>query len=147
HHLVCGGRGHHGAADGMVGGAVWRSEALLHLRRALWRVLAPLRHVHLPWHAAWHAGAAGHGRWTSAGALADAVAANLPEEAVHAGHGTLGNDDAARARGRPGAGWMAVRQLLLAVGVLYQRADGARFRRDRLGLAKALPGSCGHQAG
>jgi len=146
-HLLCRRRGHHGAADRLVGGALWRGEALLHLRRALWRLLAPLRHVHLTWHAAWHAGAAGYGRWTAAGALPDAVAAHLSQEAVHAGHGTLGDDDTARARGRTGARWMAVRQLLLAVGVLYQRADGVRFRRDRLGLAQALSGSCGYQTG
>ena len=126
--------------DGMVVRALWRGQAVLHLV-LLFGVFSLLCGMStIPRHAARHARVAGHGRRAAAGALPDPAAAHLPQGAVHAGHGTLGDDDTARARGRAGARWMAVRQLLLAVGLLHQRAHGVALRRDRLGAAQALPG-------
>ena len=136
-YLLRGRRGHHGSADRMAVRALRRGAAVLHLGGAVRGLLAALRHVDLPRNAARHACVAGYGGWAAAGALPDAVAAHLPEGAVHAGHGALGDDDTARARGRPGARRMAVRQLLLAVGFLDQRAHGISLRcRSRGSLLK-----------
>ena len=81
------------------------------------------------------------------GALADAAAADFSQAAVHAGDGPVGHDDAARTRGRPGARRLAVRPLLLALGVPDQRTHGASLRCPRLVPAQALSRPAGHQAG
>lgn len=39
----------------------------------------------------------------------------------------MGDDNIARARNRPGAGWLDLRSLQLVVGVYHQRSDGNRF--------------------
>ena len=122
-YLLCRGRGHHGAPDGVVGRALWRGEALLHLCLALWRVLAPLRHVHLAWHAAWHAGAAGYGRWASSGASQTLLLRIFPRSSP-CRPWDFGHDDAARARGRTGAA-DGCATTTPGPGILYQRADGA----------------------
>ena len=65
---------------------------------------------------------------------------------IHAGDGSVGHDDAARARGRSGVGRLAVRSVLLALGVPDQRTHGAALRRPRLVHAQALSGAGSHQA-
>src|SRR6202030_93013 len=109
HHFLCRRRGDHGAAHGVALRSLRRSAALLYRRRTVRPLLAPLRVVHIAPDASRYAGAAGHGGWSAHGAIADAAAADLPQTPVDAGDGPVGYDDAARARGGPGAGRMAVR--------------------------------------
>src|SRR5271167_3258818 len=114
----------------MVVRSLWRGATVLYLCGALRVLLAPLRHVHILRDVARHARVAGYGGRAAAGALPDAAAAHFPQGEVHAGHGPLGDDHTARARGRAGARWLAVRQLLLAVGLLDQCAHGISLRAD-----------------
>jgi len=96
HYLLRGGGGYHGAFDRLAVRAIWRGQVVLYLRGALRSLLAPVRYVDNSAHAARHAGVAGHGWRPLIGALSDPAAAHLPQGAVHAGHGPLGDDDAAR---------------------------------------------------